>query len=91
MVVTIVIFIVVLALLILVHEAGHFFIAKWTGMRVDEFGLGFPPRAASYQPEGSVTTYTLNWLKFLVRILKILTKTIRIKIAVLLSSQPALR
>jgi len=62
--VTIVVFIVVLALLILVHEAGHFFVAKWTGMRVDEFGLGFPPRAASYQPQKSETTYTLNWLPF---------------------------
>lgn len=51
-----------LAVLILVHEAGHFFVAKWAGMRVDEFGLGFPPRAATYKPEGSETTYSLNWL-----------------------------
>jgi regulator of sigma E protease len=60
--VTILIFIIVLAVLILVHEAGHFFVAKWTGMRVDEFGLGFPPRAMGYKPEGSETTYSLNWL-----------------------------
>ncbi len=58
----IIIFIAALALLILVHEAGHFFVAKWSGMRVDEFGLGFPPRAATYEPEGSETTYSLNWL-----------------------------
>jgi regulator of sigma E protease len=31
-------------LLILVHEFGHFITAKWSGIRVDEFGLGFPPR-----------------------------------------------
>src|SRR2546430_11917164 len=31
-------------LLILVHEFGHFITAKWAGIRVEEFGLGFPPR-----------------------------------------------
>ncbi len=61
---TILIFIIVLAVLILVHEAGHFFVAKWTGMRVDEFGLGFPPKATSFQPEDSETEYSLNWLPF---------------------------
>lgn len=59
---TVLIFIAVLALLVFVHEFGHFSVAKWFGMRVDEFGLGFPPRAASYKPEDSETTYTLNWL-----------------------------
>lgn len=59
---TILIFVAVLAVLIFVHELGHFSVAKWFGMRVDEFGLGFPPRAASFKPEGSETTYTLNWL-----------------------------
>ena len=34
----------VFGLLILVHEFGHFITAKWTGIRVEEFGLGFPPR-----------------------------------------------
>lgn len=61
---TIIVFIIVLAILILVHEAGHFFAAKWSGMRVDEFGLGFPPRAFGYTPDGSETTYSLNWLPF---------------------------
>jgi len=64
LVVTIVIFIIVLAVLILVHEAGHFFVAKWTGMRVDEFGLGFPPKVVGVTPEDSETEYTLNWLPF---------------------------
>ena len=31
-------------LLVLVHEFGHFITAKWAGIRVEEFGLGFPPR-----------------------------------------------
>ncbi|HRZ30100.1 MAG TPA: site-2 protease family protein, partial [Candidatus Paceibacterota bacterium] len=41
---TIILFIIVLALLILTHELGHFLTAKWGGIRVDEFGLGLPPR-----------------------------------------------
>ncbi|MEX2514840.1 MAG: M50 family metallopeptidase [Candidatus Paceibacterota bacterium] len=59
---TILIFIAVLAVLVFVHELGHFSVAKWFGMRVDEFGIGFPPRAAAHKPEGSETTYSLNWL-----------------------------
>jgi regulator of sigma E protease len=34
----------VFGLLIFVHELGHFITAKWAGIRVEEFGLGFPPR-----------------------------------------------
>jgi regulator of sigma E protease len=40
----ILIFILIIALLVLVHEAGHFFVARWSGMKVEEFGFGFPPR-----------------------------------------------
>jgi regulator of sigma E protease len=58
---TIVIFLVVLVILIVVHEAGHFFAAKIAGIRVDEFGIGFPPRALVITTKGE-TTYTLNWL-----------------------------
>lgn len=50
-----------LCALILVHEFGHFIVAKWSKMRVDEFGLGFPPRALTLGKVGE-TTYTLNWL-----------------------------
>lgn len=42
--ITLLIFIAVLALLVLAHEAGHFFVARRAGVRVDEFGFGFPPR-----------------------------------------------
>jgi len=42
---TIIIFILILALLVLVHEFGHFITARKSGMRVYEFGFGFPPRA----------------------------------------------
>ena len=41
---TIIIFILVLAVLIFVHELGHFLFAKWAGIRVDEFAIGFGPR-----------------------------------------------
>jgi regulator of sigma E protease len=41
---TIIIFIAVLAVLVLSHEWGHFYAARRNGIRVDEFGFGFPPR-----------------------------------------------
>ncbi|MDP3996723.1 MAG: site-2 protease family protein [bacterium] len=59
---TIIIFIVILALLILVHELGHFLVAKKSGIRVDEFGLGFPPKAVSIKK--GETEYSLNWIPF---------------------------
>lgn len=49
--------------LIVVHELGHFIAAKLSGMRVDEFGLGYPPRALTIAKIGE-TEYTLNWLPF---------------------------
>ncbi|HYD93618.1 MAG TPA: site-2 protease family protein [Candidatus Paceibacterota bacterium] len=60
---TILLFILVLVVLIVVHELGHFFAAKWAGMRVEEFGLGYPPRAAVLAKKHG-TEYTLNWLPF---------------------------
>jgi regulator of sigma E protease len=57
---SILIFLVVLFLLILVHEWGHFIVAKKTGMRVDEFGIGFPPKL--FGVKRGETEYTLNAL-----------------------------
>ncbi|MDB5189623.1 MAG: metalloprotease RseP [Parcubacteria group bacterium] len=59
---TIVLFILVLVVLIVVHELGHFIVAKICGMRVDEFGIGYPPRAWGFKK--GETEYTLNWLPF---------------------------
>lgn len=59
---SVVIFIIVLAVLILSHEFGHFILAKKCGVRVDEFGLGFPPRV--FGIKRGETTYSLNWLPF---------------------------
>jgi regulator of sigma E protease len=57
---SVLIFFVVLFVLILVHEWGHFITAKKTGMRVDEFGIGFPPKL--YGKKKGETEYTLNAL-----------------------------
>lgn len=46
--ITAIIFIVILSFLVLVHEWGHFFTARKFGMKVHEFGLGFPPRAGGF-------------------------------------------
>lgn len=54
------IFILVLAVLVLVHEWGHFFVARKAGITVEEFGFGFPPRIRAWKTK--VTTFTLNWL-----------------------------
>jgi regulator of sigma E protease len=58
------IFIIILAVLIFVHELGHFLVAKASKIRVDEFGIGFPPRIIGWKPKNSETTYTLNWIPF---------------------------
>lgn len=50
----------VLIVLILVHEMGHFVTAKMTGVKVQEFGLGYPPRIVAVRIKG--TEYSLNWL-----------------------------
>lgn len=59
---TILLFIVILVALIVVHELGHFFAAKLSKMRVDEFGVGYPPKAWGIRR--GETEYTLNWLPF---------------------------
>lgn len=56
----ILIFIVALSILVLVHEFGHYFAAKYTGVKVEEFGLGLPPRA--WGEKIGETIWSLNWL-----------------------------
>ncbi len=58
---TIVAFLTILVLLVLVHELGHFLTARAMDIPVEEFGIGFPPRAAVLFERGG-TKYTLNWL-----------------------------
>jgi regulator of sigma E protease len=59
---TIIIGIVALSVLIIVHELGHFIAAKATGVKVEEFGIGFPPRLYGKQWRGTI--YSINWIPF---------------------------
>jgi regulator of sigma E protease len=52
--------ILVFAILVIVHEFGHFFVAKRSGVRVDEFAIGFPPRIWSIKR--GETRYSINAL-----------------------------
>ena len=76
---TAVIFILVLGVLVLAHESGHFFAAKKSGMQVEEFGFGFPPRLLGLQKiagkwkvvwghkevaDKENTVYSVNWIPF---------------------------
>lgn len=56
----ILLFFIILLALVIVHEFGHFIVAKWVNMRVDEFAFGFPPRLFS-RKKGE-TTYSVNAL-----------------------------
>ena len=60
--ITFLIFMAVLGVLVLVHEWGHFIVARRSGMRVDEFGFGFPPRL--FGVKRGETIYSINWIPF---------------------------
>ncbi|MBU1148894.1 site-2 protease family protein [Patescibacteria group bacterium] len=62
MFITIIAVIVVLSLVIFVHELGHFWAAKKTGTKVEEFGFGYPPRI--FGVKKGDTLYSLNWIPF---------------------------
>lgn len=59
---TIITFVVILSVLVLVHEFGHFFTAKKMGVRVNEFGIGLPPKIFSVKKTDTI--YSLNWIPF---------------------------
>jgi regulator of sigma E protease len=59
----IIIFIIILGLLVFIHELGHFLFAKYFGVRVDEFGFGYPPKALTLGTWRG-TDITLNWIPF---------------------------
>src|SRR5690606_20877301 len=59
--INIVTLLVILVTLVVLHELGHFVAARMAGVRVHEFGIGFPPRALILR-RGPETLYTLNWL-----------------------------
>jgi regulator of sigma E protease len=57
---TVIIFVLLLSALVFVHEFGHFIVAVKTGMRVEEFGFGFPPKA--WGIKRGKTVYSINWI-----------------------------
>jgi len=57
---TVLLFILVLAVLVLVHELGHYLAARYFGIDVEEFGIGFPPRAWSVKK--GKTVWSINWI-----------------------------
>lgn len=62
--ITLIIFIVIFSALVLVHEWGHFYMARKAGIKVDEFGIGFPPRAKKIYTDKHGTVYSINWIPF---------------------------
>jgi regulator of sigma E protease len=52
----------ILAVLILVHEIGHFVAARLIGVKVEEFGIGIPPRIKGWRRNGVL--WSLNWIPF---------------------------
>ena len=57
-------FLVIFSLLVLVHEIGHFVAARKAKIKVEEFGLGLPPRAKKLWKDKLGTLYSLNWIPF---------------------------
>ncbi len=60
--ITLIVFFLILSLLVLIHEFGHFFTAKRFGVKVEEFGFGLPPRIFGRQ--FGETLYSINALPF---------------------------
>lgn len=58
---TILLFLAILSILVLAHEWGHYFTAKRVGAKVEEFGLGFPPRAYVWKGKDGMK-WSLNWI-----------------------------
>lgn len=59
---SIIIFILILSVLVMIHEFGHFIMAKRGGIGVEEFGFGLPPRI--WGKKVGETIYSVNWLPF---------------------------
>ncbi len=60
--ITIIVFIVIFSVLVLIHEFGHFTMAKRAGIKVEEFGIGLPPRL--WGKKKGETIYSVNWIPF---------------------------
>jgi regulator of sigma E protease len=56
-------FVLILSLMMFVHELGHFVTARLSGITVQEFGFGLPPRLWGYKAKNGVI-YSINWIPF---------------------------
>lgn len=61
-VITAVVFVLIFSVLVLIHEFGHFIMAKRAGIKVEEFGFGLPPRI--WGKKKGETIYSINWIPF---------------------------
>ena len=59
---TIASFLLALGVLVFVHELGHFLVAKWAGIRVERFSLGYPPKMIGFTR--GETEYCISWIPF---------------------------
>ncbi len=59
---TIASFLIALGVLVFVHELGHFMVAKWAGIRVERFSLGYPPKMIGFTR--GETEYCISWIPF---------------------------
>ena len=73
---SVILFLIVLSVLVLIHEAGHYLAARLFGVKADEFGYGFPPRLIGFVRDGKKwkrvsgkdtktyknTIWSINWL-----------------------------
>jgi regulator of sigma E protease len=62
MLTTILLFLGILVIVVIGHEFGHFIVAKWNGVKVEEFGFGLPPKIWGFKPKNSETEYNINAL-----------------------------
>jgi len=58
--ITLGVFLIILTILVLVHEIGHFYAARKFGIAVEEFGIGLPPRAFGIKKKNTI--FSLNWI-----------------------------
>ncbi|MCX6013186.1 MAG: M50 family metallopeptidase [Chloroflexi bacterium] len=56
----IIVFVLILGFIVIIHELGHLLTAKWRGVKVQEFGIGMPPRIFAFKK--GETEYSLNWI-----------------------------
>ena len=58
--VTIVLYLLMLSVLVVLHEFGHFIVARLNGVRVTDFAMGFGPTLLKWTSPRSGTNYRLN-------------------------------